>query len=336
MVKYPSKAEATFDYAIPQSLFCKERNCNMKKSVKVTTAALCAIMLATPLATSAKEPEDILKSGEYISENMYSINPSGDSYYDLSRSNYASVRIMLDGGDIISGQGRIINSVTYVPLRAFCDALGGASITWDGSTRTAKVKTDEITVYAKQGALYLQANDRYFYTVEPIANIDGTLFVPIRPLAKAFGLELEWDNSLRAVLLSSGGKTPISGASFYKSDEVLWMARIIHAEASGEPFNGKIAVGNVVLNRVRSSQYPNTIYGVIFDQKHGTQFSPVSFGTIYNNPSAESIIAAKICLEGYTLSEDALFFMNPKLATTSWISQNRPYLFTIGNHLFYS
>lgn len=310
----------------------------MKKSVKVTTAALCAIMLASPLTimTGAREPDAYISNSEYATQSTRSLEYTANSYLDLSEKTYAGVRVMLDGNDIIYGQGRIINSVTYVPLRAFCNALGGAQITWDQSTRTAKVTASGLTVYAKQGALYLQANDRYFYTVEPIANIDGTLFVPIRPLAKAFGLSLEWSDSQRAVLLESGGKKPVSGASFYKSDEVLWMARIIHAEASGEPFNGKIAVGNVVLNRVRSPQYPNTIYGVIFDRKHGTQFSPVSFGTIYNTPSAESVIAAKICLEGYSLSESALFFMNPRLATTSWIAQNRPYLFTIGNHLFYA
>ena len=310
----------------------------MKKTTKVTAAALCAIMLSSPLAAriGAKESQEYISSGEYDTQISRNIEYGGNIYLDLSEKSYAGVRVLLDGKDVISGQGRIINSVTYVPLRAFCDALGGASITWDQSTRTAKVSSKGVTVYAKQGALYLQANDRYFYTVEPIANINGSLFVPVRPLAKALGLELEWDNSLRAVLLETGGKTPISGASFYKSDEVLWLARIIHAESSGEPFNGKIAVGNVVLNRVRSPQYPNTIYGVIFDRKHGTQFSPVSFGTIYNTPSAESVIAAKVCLEGYSLSDEALFFMNPRLATTSWIAQNRPYLFTIGNHLFYA
>ena len=97
-----------------------------------------------------------------------------------------------------------------------------------------------------------------------------------------------------------------------------------------------VAVGNVVLNRVRHKSYPNTIYGVIFDRKHGTQFSPVSFGTIYNKPSESSIIAAKICLEGYSISDTALFFMNPRIATNNWISKNRPYAFTIGNHDFYN
>ena len=75
---------------------------------------------------------------------------------------------------------------------------------------------------------------------------------------------------------------------------------------------------------------------MIFDRKHGTQFSPVAFGTIYQTPTASSIIAAKICLEGYSLSNDILFFVNPKLATSTWIERNRIYEFTIGNHHFYS
>ena len=98
---------------------------------------------------------------------------------------------------------------------------------------------------------------------------------------------------------------------------------------------GKIAVGNVILNRVRSKDYPNTIYGVIFDRRYGVQFSPVSNGTIYNTPSNESIIAAKICLEGYSVSTEILYFVNPKVAPNSWASKNRPYFDTIGNHAFY-
>ena len=98
---------------------------------------------------------------------------------------------------------------------------------------------------------------------------------------------------------------------------------------------GQIAVGNVVGNRVASKEFPNSIYGVIFDRKHGTQFSPVASGTIYKTPAASSVIAAKICLEGYSVSKQALYFFNPKLATSFWISKNCTYLFTIGTHRFY-
>ena len=101
-----------------------------------------------------------------------------------------------------------------------------------------------------------------------------------------------------------------------------------------EPFVGQIAVGNVVLNRVRSREFPNTIYGVIFDRKHGTQFSPVAFGTIYDAPEPSCIIAAKICLEGYSVSDTALYFFDPDLSTSDWISRNCTFEFRIGSHEF--
>ena len=121
----------------------------------------------------------------------------------------------------------------------------------------------------------------------------------------------------------------------YNENDLYWLSRIISAEARGESLEGQIAVGNVVLNRVRHASYPSTIYGVIFDRKHGTQFSPVSMGTIYRTPSESSVIAAKICLEGYSISDEILFFMNPRIATSNWISKNRPFAFRIGNHDFY-
>ena len=169
----------------------------------------------------------------------------------------------------------------------------------------------------------------------PILNISDRLFVPVREMSKLFSIDVKWDEKTRTVVLKSTNKTLASGAKFYNSDDLYWLARIIHAESSGEPLLGKIAVGNVVINRKNSASYPNTIYGVIFDRKNGTQFSPVALGTIYNTPSAESLIAAKICLEGYTLSDSILFFMNPRIATNNWIANNRKFAFRIGNHYFY-
>ena len=127
-----------------------------------------------------------------------------------------------------------------------------------------------------------------------------------------------------------------TAAEVYDSEDIYWMSRIINSEAGGEPFLGKIAVGNVVMNRVRSSQYPNTVKDVIFDRKYGVQFSPIINGTIYNSPNYDSIIAARICLEGYSLSNDVIYFLNPRIATNFWIVNNCKYEFTIGNHKFYS
>ncbi len=98
---------------------------------------------------------------------------------------------------------------------------------------------------------------------------------------------------------------------------------------------GKIAVGNTVLNRVKSDDYPDTIWGVIFDRKWGTQYTPVSNGTIWNDPSADSREAARRCLEGENPVADCLFFLNPDIAVSFWIVENREFYCTIGEHDFY-
>lgn len=126
-----------------------------------------------------------------------------------------------------------------------------------------------------------------------------------------------------------------SGAN-YNSDHVFWLARIIEAEAGAEPYNGKVAVGNVVLNRVNSKNFPNTIYNVIFEY-YGSipQFSPVADGTIYNKPSQASINAAKDALNGSRPVGNSTYFFNPSKAAGTWIVRNKSYVGRIGGHVFY-
>lgn len=239
------------------------------------------------------------------------------------------------GGERIAKESRLIESTTYVPLRAISEELSAKEIAWDEKTRTATVYVNSIKISVPDGASYIEAAGRILYCPTRVRNIDGRLFVPIRALAKPFSLDVEWNGEARCVLLSESRKPFTAGDGFYNATDLYWLSRIISAESAGEPFLGKIAVGNVVINRKNSRSYPNTIYGVIFDRKNGTQFSLVSYGTIYNKPTEESVIAAKICLEGYSISEEILFFMNPRYATNSWISQNRPFAFKIGGHYFY-
>lgn len=252
-------------------------------------------------------------------------------------ANSAPTRVYLEGQEVLADECIIIDSITYVPLRKFCNLFDTCKITWNQSTATATVKTDALTMTVRQNAVYITANGHYYYTVGKVLNLSGNLYVPIRPLAKAFAVELDWNTALRCVELTipDSGVRAVKAAS-YNADDVYWLSRIIYAEAGAEPFTGQMAVGNVVLNRLRHSSYPNTIYGVIFDRKHGTQFSPVAMGTIYKTPSTSAVIAAKICLEGYSISNSALFFVNPRIATNNWIQRNRPYAFTIGNHDFYN
>ena len=121
-----------------------------------------------------------------------------------------------------------------------------------------------------------------------------------------------------------------------RDEDLYWLSRIIHSEAQGESYRGKVAVGNVIINRADSGLFPNTIKGVVFDKQNGyTQFSPVIDGTIYNTPNTESVNAAVEALNGTRPVGNALYFLNPRASTNFWIINNRKYMTTIGLHDFY-
>ncbi len=238
------------------------------------------------------------------------------------------------GASKLSVNGVVINGVYYVPFRAAASAIAGSSYSYDSKTKTATMKAPGLEIVAGNGCYVTYANGRALFNTTPnVIMSDGRLYIPATIFAKAVGMKTDANNSKISL---TGAYSPLVGADkFYRSDEVFWLARIIHAESRGEPLIGQIAVGNVVLNRVKSAYYPNTIYGVIFDRKYGVQFSPVLDGSIYNTPSYNSILAAKICLEGYDVSEGAFFFLNVTMATSSWIPKTRKYAFTVANHDFY-
>ncbi len=245
---------------------------------------------------------------------------------------WALVSAVVDGRRVLGA--RLIDSLTYLPLRSVCEDAG-YSVSWDAATKTAAVSGEKLQMTVKLGGTYLVANGRYIYLNGTVQLCDGMLYVPSRPLAKALGWSVEWDGSTRTATFTSTGETIKSGDEFYNESEVKWLAKIITAEAGGEPFLGQIAVGAVVLNRMRSPKYPNTIYGVIFDRVGGVQFEPTLNGSIWRDPSANAVIAAKLALEGTNPVGGSLFFLNPSIAKSSWIQRNRTFFVRIGHHDFY-
>lgn len=238
------------------------------------------------------------------------------------------------GGVSISDTAYLINETTYVPLRAATE-ISGAQVSYNAKTRAATVTRADLVMTVTDGSYIVEANGRILLSKTPAVILsDGKMYIPIRALAKALSLEVEWQPPAK-VSLRGAARGLASAEEYYKSDELYWLSKIISAESRGEPLLGQIAVGNVVLNRMRSRDYPNTIYGVIFDRKYGVQFSPVKDGSIYMPPTYSSVLAAKICLEGISVSEGILFFMQPQISTSSWILNNRKYAFTIGNHYFF-
>ena len=233
--------------------------------------------------------------------------------------------------------GRMINGEIYVPIRRFVEEnVGGARVGYNASSRTITVTGGGHNISVSDGAYALYANGRVFFARTPSRIMsDGAMYVPASVLSKAFSLSYSV-SAYGSLLLSGAPRVAKSGAEYYDSDILYWLSRIISAESKGESLVGQIAVGNVVLNRVRSPYFPNTVWGVIFDRKNGVQFSPVSNGTIYDSPAATSILAAKICLDGFTVSDRVLYFLRPSASTSSWIVNNRPFAFVIGNHYFFN
>lgn len=108
------------------------------------------------------------------------------------------------------------------------------------------------------------------------------------------------------------------------------LAKVIYAEARGEPYLGQVAVGAVIVNRVRSSRFPNSIYDVVYAPG---QFCTVRDGQINLNPSSQAYRAAQEAINGVDPSNGSLYFYNPKTSTSAWIF-SRPVLAAIGNHNF--
>jgi N-acetylmuramoyl-L-alanine amidase len=186
---------------------------------------------------------------------------------------------------------------------------------------------------AQPGQMYLTANGRTLYVEGGVQVVDGKLVLPLQVLAKATGDQLTWNASTGTAELVCQNAVPASAS--YDEEDLYWLSRVISAESKGESLTGQIAVGNVVLNRVKSSQYPNSIKEVVFDQKDGVQFEPTSNGSIYDAPTDSAVLAAKLCLEGANVVDDCMYFYAPELSAGTWIVQNCTYYTTIGCHRFY-
>lgn len=132
------------------------------------------------------------------------------------------------------------------------------------------------------------------------------------------------------VSLSAAVTASAATSGGYSGSDITLLSRLVHAEARGEPYKGQVAVAAVVLNRVRSAQFPNTVAGVIY-QKNA--FSCVADGQINLNPNPESRRAAQDALAGWDPSGGSLYYYNPKEAADSWIF-SRTTVTVIGNHRF--
>ena len=142
--------------------------------------------------------------------------------------------------------------------------------------------------------------------------------------AAAMGVTLSGSSS------SSSAATTASSSTSYVSSDHRLLAKLVYAEARGESYKGQVAVAAVVLNRVASSSFPNTVSGVIYQSG---AFSCVSNGSINNTPDSSCIRAALDALNGWDPTGGCLYYYNPATATDSWI-RTRTTQTVIGRHHF--
>lgn len=121
-----------------------------------------------------------------------------------------------------------------------------------------------------------------------------------------------------------------TSSSTYNSNDRYLLAKVIYAEARGESYTGQVAIGAVVLNRVRDSRFPNTVAGVIYQP---WAFTAVNDGQINLEPNQTAYQAADDALNGWDPTYGSVYYYNPKTATSSWIRSTK-YVTTIGNHIF--
>lgn len=285
-----------------------------------------ALETETPSIDKASGQEDSEAAGASPLELAEDVE--SDSAKDIES------RLLIDGTPApVEVAMTVKDGVTYVALAPMAAALDETvQVSWNGSSKTATVTTAKLNMSAKVGQLYLVANGRYLYLPDAVQAAEGSVTVPLWAVAKAFDAAVGWDAATGVVTVKRGSGAIQSGESFYPQEELYWLSRVIYAESANQSLEGQMAVGNVVMNRVASPIFPNSVEGVLAQKN---QFTTYKSGKIANcTPGETSIIAAKLVLDGGVVEETdgALYFDSN---AGSWASRNKECIATIGGHKFY-
>ena len=210
-------------------------------------------------------------------------------------------------GDEQRGTCSVVSGVPYADVYDFCTALGLAVTAGYGDGQYV-VAGDGVVIAASEGDLYFTCNDRSVLAEAGVRAQAGHALLPVEALAKCLGVTVAWDRVRWTITAQAGGISPLTdGDTYYDETDLYWLSRVIYAEAGNQPLKGKIAVGNVVLNRVKDDSFKdqNSVYDVIFAKN---QFEVVINGMIYMEPSEEAVMAAKLAMEGYDVSGGSTYF----------------------------
>ena len=234
--------------------------------------------------------------------------------------------IYVDGVKVEHPDSVMVDGVAYAAAFFVVQAMyPDAVATWENEQTC--IRAEGLTITARPGEPYMVANGRYLYLPGKVQVHPETrnILLPVCELGEAMGAKVSYDAA--GVYLTNAGTGPIlSGDLFYNATDLDLIARVIRHEAGNQPLTGKLAVGNVILNRVASKQFPNNVYDVLYQKN---QFP----GATNSTANAACLIAAKLCMDGANVAPGACWFNG--VGKACWASRNKSLVGVIGNHAFY-
>ena len=263
----------------------------MKKSIKsVALASLLAVALTAPMAVKLVSPA---KQMAVVEVSEYSQSKMQQSQTQSAVESAAILRQGSSGSEVKEVQRR---------LKMWGYYSGNVDGKFGAATKKAVVS------FQKKNGL----------------TADGVV-------GKATYKALGMNNAYNALAgAGQSQQSSASGVNGFSSSDLYLLARTIHAEGRGEPYTGQVAIGAVIMNRIRHPSFPNTVSGVVY-QKHA--FTAVSDGQINLTPNETAMKAARDAMNGWDPTGGAIYYYNPAVATSSWIF-SRQTIATIGKHVF--
>lgn len=224
----------------------------------------------------------------------------------------------------INGRGVLVLALILLLIAASLLAVGAGKVAAAG----------ELLRYGSRGESVRQVQSRLNGLGYWCGTADGIFGVNTRSAVRRFqsAKGLSVDGIVGPKTYSALGISPSSSSSSsgYSSSDLYLLARCVYGESRGEPYVGQVAVAAVVLNRVKSAAFPNSISGVIYQPY---AFTCVSDGQLYLEPDQSAYNAARDAMNGWDPTNGCLYYYNPATATSAWI-WSRPIMLQIGRHNF--
>lgn len=264
--------------------------------------------------------------------------------YEASAQTLSSTTIYVNG-QRVSTTAITQNGYQLVPAKFFRNF--NVTVNWSSKYRAAVLSKSSIQISFPVNKTYTdyQVSGKSVWSRDTLDTrttlINGVTYVPLAYTARKLGFSVEYDTRLRAALISTGDDNFNAFDTQNKptEEELYWLYQITEAEAGGESYNGKVAVAASILNRVESSEWPNSIIDTIFqvtyyNGKAYYQYSPVLDKRIYSvTPSSETKKAVQAAVNGSDPGLGAVVFYNPKKTSNEWV-RSLTVTATIGNHVF--